>query len=933
MDRRPYHIPLSVICVAVWILCDGVMSFAAPLSGESQRQYDATIKPFLEAHCYKCHNDKKTRAGFRIDTLGTDFLADKNADNWKEIYDKIGLGKMPPEKEPRPTADEARVVTDWIDQEIRNAERLARNSAGRTRRMNRTEYFNTLRDLFHLDEDYVRSLEDELPPDAKVDGFDRVGTSLYIDQAQLAKYFELADRVLSERVLTPKPKAAASVKDFARNMKWRPENQGGKVTPVQATEAYATVFGTYPIKLGAMPTGARIYELKNGGIEYLGGGEESMVGLHDFHGAATAGAGNWAGPVYALFSKLTQEGKYRLKFRAGAFRGAGKYAVENVKLMFDFSKGGELSNVDRGSVVIDAPLDKPRDYVIEIYLHPRPEIADGIRCSLKWNGAAAFTQQKVGEVVVQNGLIFHIPEIFQFESTAVAQYNRMMYEASRKGTPPQEIGEMFNARKKAVTEEHAKVVKAYFDANKPAYVYNPDIDLASLPRLFLESWEVTGPIVEWPPRGRTELFFGGEERPIDDSYIREIFARFLPRAYRRVVEPQELETVVSYVLKAQKDFKLSGMDAVREGVKAVLCSPDFLMIEEPTRDDNKPQPLTDYELASRLSYFLWSTMPDEQLIALAASNKLHEPKTLEAQVRRMITDPRGMAFIRNFAGQWLQVRDFGKTQTDRYQYQSYTDEIQRSAWREPYEFFREILHDDLSILNFLDSDFLVIDKQLAGVYGIDGVKDADGFKKVAIKPEHHRGGVLGMAGVMTYLTDGLRTLPVRRAAYVKDVLWNEPAKPPPPNVGDLPPVKGTNLTVRERLQQHRDSASCASCHAHLDPFGLALENYDAIGRWRERQNGEGFRGDIKSPPLDVSGTLPSGRTFKNLAEYKQALLAEKDHFVRGFTMKMLTYALGRSVGATDRQTVDEVIAALKRDDYRMQSLLQAIVATDAFRMK
>ena len=174
-------------------------------------------------------------------------------------------------------------------------------------------------------------------------------------------------------------------------------------------------------------------------------------------------------------------------------------------------------------------------------------------------------------MVVQNGLILHFPEIFQFEWNAVAQSDRMIYEAKRHGTPPDKVNEMFNARKKAVTEEHAKVVKAYFDANKPAYVYNPDFDLTSVPRLFLESWEVEGPIVEWPPRGRTELFFGGEERPIDDSYIREIFARFLPRAYRRVVEPQELDTVVSYVLKAQKDFKLSGMDAVREGVKAVLC--------------------------------------------------------------------------------------------------------------------------------------------------------------------------------------------------------------------------------------------------------------------------------------------------------------------------------------------------------------------------
>src|SRR5580704_16853590 len=175
MDRRTYHIPLSVICVAVWILCDGAMSFAAPLSAESRRQYDATVKPFLEARCYKCHNDKKTRAGFRIDTLGTDFLADKNADNWKEIYDNLGLGKMPPKKEPQPAESDTKIVTDWIDQEIRNAERFAKNSPGRTRRLNRTEYFNTLRDLFYLDDNYTRSLMDALPPDGKVDGFDRVG--------------------------------------------------------------------------------------------------------------------------------------------------------------------------------------------------------------------------------------------------------------------------------------------------------------------------------------------------------------------------------------------------------------------------------------------------------------------------------------------------------------------------------------------------------------------------------------------------------------------------------------------------------------------------------------------------------------------------------------------------------------------------------------
>jgi hypothetical protein len=304
----------------------------------------------------------------------------------------------------------------------------------------------------------------------------------------------------------------------------------------------------------------------------------------------------------------------------------------------------------------------------------------------------------------------------------------------------------------------------------------------------------------------------------------------------------------------------------------------------------------------------------------------------------MLADPRAIALVRNFTGQWLKVREFPNVITDRQQYKSYDDEFRESSRREPYEFFKDVLDKDLSILNFVDSDFLVIDERLAKHYGIDGVKGS-AFRRVAIRPEHHRGGVLGMAGVLTYLTDGLRTLPVRRAAYVLETLWNAPPPPPPPNAGDLPPVEGKNLTVRQRLEKHRNSAICASCHARIDPFGVALENYDAIGAWRERQNGERFKGDDRSPPLDVSGVLPSGREFKNLQEYKQALLAEKERFVRGFVEKMLTYALGRSVGATDRGTVDEIVKALEpetakdEDRYRLQALLQAIVASPVFQTK
>ena len=648
--------------------------------------------------------------------------------------------------------------------------------------------------------------------------------------------------------------------------------------------------------------------------------------------AHEAGGGYWAGQLYTYFTRITEEGTYRLKLRAGAFAGKGKHAVENVIVQFTFGKHGETANREGGSVVIDAPLDHPRDFVMEVYLHPRPENAGANSSNLNWNGVSSGTQAKIGEKLVQTGLVVRAPDLFALEDDSVSEYRRLAFLEGRKGTLPQKINELLTAQIPVAVEKHERLVAEYVRANKPVFYYNPDFDLASIPRLFIESVEVEGPIVEWPPRGRTELFFAGEDRTIDASYIREIFARFLPRAYRRTVEPGDVNDWVEWVLRVQKEYELSGFDAVKEGIKAVLCSPGFLFIQEPTGEVNKPQPLTDYELASRLSYFLWSTMPDDELLRLAADNKLHLPKTLQDQVRRMIADPKVTGLVNNFAGQWLQVCDFDKTVTDRYAYKAYSDDLQKSSWQEPYEFFRAVLRDDLSIVNFVDSDFVVIDPQLAMHYGIDGVK-GDGFRKVAVRPEHHRGGVLGMAGVLTYLTDGFRTLPVRCAAYVMDTLWNEPAKPPPPNAGDLPAVKGKKLTVRQRLEQHRNSAVCASCHARLDPFGVALENYDAIGKWRERQNGEGFQGDARSPALDVSGVLPSGRAFDDLPGYKQALLAEKDRFVRGFTQKMLTYALGRSVGATDRETVDGIVRQLERDEYRIQSLLQAVVASEAFRMK
>ncbi|HND55998.1 MAG TPA: DUF1592 domain-containing protein, partial [Pirellulaceae bacterium] len=385
------------------------------------------------------------------------------------------------------------------------------------------------------------------------------------------------------------------------------------------------------------------------------------------------------------------------------------------------------------------------------------------------------------------------------------------------------------------------------------------------------------------------------------------------------------------VEEARKSGGRSFHDALRVGVQRTLCSPSFLFLSEPAGPSESRRRLNDYELASRLSYFLWSTMPDVELFQLAAKKSLSSPDVLAAQVARMLADPKSDEFVRNFVGQWLSVRDYGSIKPAA-EYRDYDAPLEDASRREPYAFFAEILRHDLPITTFLDSDFVVVNERLARHYGIKGVSGPE-FRRVAIGPEHHRGGVLGMAGLMTYLADGTRTLPMRRGSWVLRELLNDPPNNPPPNAGEIQPnTGGKALTVRQRLELHRRDEICASCHAKLDPYGLALENYDAIGAWRTRLNGEGVRG-ADAPLLDVSGTFPGGRKFESLEEYKAGLVLQRDRFARAFSSKLLTYALCRPIVYTDQPTVATMVDELKSHEYRFQSLVRAIVMSEAFQTR
>jgi hypothetical protein len=875
---------------------------------------------FIKTHCIDCHSAGSARAGFRIDLLTEDFTAGNNTNLWKEVMNKINSGTMPPKTKMRPDAKEAFAVASWVAKKLDETTKTAQGAGGRVpiRRMNRVEYANTVRDLFSLDENYARRIEKELPADGKVGGFDRGSAGLFMDEGQLSQYMSVADMVLDEAVFHEKPKVQKFSYDgpaerYVHGLHTAYKNEAGEIIETSVPKVIAAQ--KEPLawipqpnfdQMGSkdrryVPHGPYDWTLKNGGTEYL-----ASLRFYNV---------DWAK------KGVTSDGWYRIRVQAGAFKGEDEEALKEVRLISQYSHGSPIESVK--SVVVDAPLDAPKEYEFLMYLQKGPP---GMNRDwrLRWD----FGERK--EPCITD------PKYWDVQWKQVIVGGEIARAKSEKKS-----AEEIETKKKLLEETIAKATESRKTFEGPYWIWNPKLNIAKRPRLWIGNMEWEGPIVDWPPKGRQTLFSDGEERN-DDKYLQEIFAKFLPRAYRRSVTKEELDHIVNWTLKTKADRNFTFSKAVREGVKNVLCSPKFLYLgseaapskvsSTPTSGQG-PEPIDSWQFASRLSYLLWSSTPDETLYRLTEQDKLRDPKVLRAQVSRMITDPKAAEFVRNFAGQWLGVRNFDNgNPPNRDFYRFYDDTLRDSSKREPLEFFKEILLKDLPVTNFLNSDFLVINERMAKHYGIEGVQ-GDEFRRVPAPGDNQRGGVLGMSGIMTYLSDGTRTLPVRRATWVLDTLWNQTVPPPPPNAGDLPASKEKKLSVRARLEQHRQSENCASCHTRVDPFGMALENYDATGMWRDRQNGEGMRGDKNSPALDVSGQLPDGSKFNTVQEFKAALLTSKETFVQGFTEKLLCYALGRPINYADHLTVEQITAHATKHEYKLQEIIQATVASTFFQTK
>jgi hypothetical protein len=440
-----------------------------------------------------------------------------------------------------------------------------------------------------------------------------------------------------------------------------------------------------------------------------------------------------------------------------------------------------------------------------------------------------------------------------------------------------------------------------------------------LPHIRIHQVVVRGPLAESRPPASSRITMN---ELLTDERVPELLRRFADQAYRRPATDEEVRSLQT-VYAARMQEKNSIDEAFQDALKSVLCSPGFLYLQ-PLHSETESK-VSSHALASRLSYFLWSSMPDDELRSQADSGELLKPEILRGQVQRMLSNPKSSTFIESFLDSWLNLRALGDMPPAREAFAHYYSEnLQTAMRRETFLFTKNLIDENLPITDFLDADYSFINRSLAKLYGMQKLVDANGgeaFRLVRFK-DRNRGGVLGQGSVLTVTANGIETSPVIRGVWLLENILGTPPSPPPEDVPAIDPdVRGAK-SIRDLLVKHRESAACQECHRKIDPLGFALENFDPIGQWRTHYE--------KKIPIDSSGELPSGESFHDLASLKEVLLERRDFFARMLTEKLAAYACGRKLDSIDRTQLDKIYKPLKPRNYPLRELIENVVLSPLF---
>jgi hypothetical protein len=774
---------------------------AAFLVATSQADVAKTVDTFLEQHCVKCHGPEEQKGKLRLDNLKK---PPHELEQWKEVLEAIEYGDMPPKEEKRPEEAEVAAFKEIISGGLTSA---GEGSSIAVRRMNRSEYENTVHDLLGID----IPLAELLPEDSRIQGFDNVAEGLSLSSVLIEKYLEAANAAFDGTIrrlapLPPATRKAVAMQDKSNIGAVAKKNDG----VIEKDGAFIDFSPGWPPTRfdAAQPIESGIYRCKVTVWPHEPGNRTLTVGIF-----------------------------------TGRLFGTGKLKFEGI-----YDVTGNPQN--------------PR--VIE------------------------FTTR-----LSEGDAIHVLPWIFPGHVSW-----------KEKGTPRPGIG-MVSA------ETHGPL--------------DQDFPSKAQMRLFGES-PTLSMVADTPiyMRHRKGAKLAHVESSAPEADVERIIRAFLPRAFRRPVEKPLADRFVNLALDRLKEGR-SFEEAVRAGVCAVLCSPHFLMV-------NRDSAVDDYTIASRMSYFLWSTMPDEELLELAAEGKLQNPAVRRAQSVRMLADPRRERFVENFTGQWLDLRQMDATSPDKKLYPEYDELLGRSMVRETKGFFTEILDRDLPVRNFVDSDFVVVNERLANHYGIPGVKGHERMQVVALPPDSLRGGVLTQGAIMKVTANGTHSSPVIRGVWVLDRLMGQPVPPPPPGVPAVEPDVRGATSLRDLLTKHVEDPSCARCHDRIDPVGFALEEFDPIGKHREKYRAVPKEGGGYMPAImvDSSGETPDLHAFSNFRGFRDWLAGDEKVIARALARKLMIYGCGRKMEVTDQPAVEAVLAASAKSGYGLKTMIQEVAASDYF---
>ncbi len=878
---------------------------------------EAPSKAFLAKHCVSCHDSETPKGNLDLSALKMDFADAETRARWVKVHDRIASGEMPPKKKPRPSPIEIKAVTGWLSSAISKAESARLDAQNRTgvRRLTRVEYENTLRDLFDMP---GLALAGELPTDGSAHGFDKNSDALDISHVNLAKYLAAADYALDLAIAT-QPQA--------------PTVQKRRISLANPAGSVAHVIGNGD---------GVLLKNKKPDPDFAPAGDYSHFdqGAHERIGSFSNGASvglfrHEDESVNPYFSDhvTIYPGLYRVRTSLWSFQWDKGVVLP--------SRGTEAARLSVVQLTGDGRGGQHPSYVLGYYSAP----------SLEAQEHELITWLNFNEIIG-----FNVASL-----APVANY-------SRKG--------------RALAFTGPGIACDWLDVEGPLHeMWPPRSHRVLFGDLPLTLWKPDANSAVRPPIRKTVRQLGGMNRPDPDKGLwtvqsaqpladaDKLLSAFLPKAFRRPVAAETRQQYVGLVearLKAGDCFE----SAMRYAFRAALCSPDFLYHVEnsantpastPAKTVKKvaadksvrpalvaanPARISDHALASRLSYFLWDSMPDDALTQLAAGGKLHQPQTLREQVERLLKHKKSQRFTEDFLGQWLKLRAIAANDPDKKLYPEFSPYLQDSMVAETRAYFRELIEQNLDASHLVKSDFAMINEKLATHYGIEGVSGPD-IRKVKLPTGCPRGGFLTQAAILKVTANGTTTSPVPRGAFVMDRILGQPPEPPPPNIAAVEPdVRGTT-TIREQLAKHSDNPSCASCHVKMDPPGFALEAFDVIGGYRTRYRsiGEGDaapRGNIDpfigigfklGPKVDSSGQLADERKFSDIRELQVILAADNHTLLRNLAQQLAIYSTGRDIAFSDRQSLNDIVARTKKQGGGVRTLIHELVQSNLFQTR